>query len=93
MSHDAGPTLSPDINGVNSIRRSYMAQGAIEALSKSQVDKPSDTVVITREVGVDGAGRAVGESWIEAFDGDMAPDDTNPIAHPIKEIGNRRRGE
>ena len=89
---DPLPTASPDNAGVLNIPRSYIAQSAAEALSEAQIDKPSDTIVITEKWDHNGAGRALGESWIEAFDGDMAPDEDQPLLHPIEEIANRHRG-
>lgn len=45
---------------------------------------------------LDGASRiqysCIGDSWMEAFDGDMAPATTNPTKYPLGYIGVRHQG-
>src|SRR5262249_21148697 len=69
-----------------------LASSAMEALSEAQVSDPVNTITVTEKWDKNGAGKAIGDSWIEAYDGDMAPDATLPIDHPIGTIANRHRG-
>jgi prepilin-type N-terminal cleavage/methylation domain-containing protein/prepilin-type processing-associated H-X9-DG protein len=89
---DSGPTLSPDAAGTPRIRRSYIASCAPEFLTDAQVSNPVDTIVITEKWDVDGTGKAIGDSWMEAFDGDMAPDPADPKKYPLGTIGVRHQG-
>jgi prepilin-type N-terminal cleavage/methylation domain-containing protein/prepilin-type processing-associated H-X9-DG protein len=89
---DAGPTLSPDTAGVLQIRRSYIASCAVEFLSDAQVSNPVDTIVITEKWDVTASGAAINDSWMEAFDGDMATDPLNPAKYPLGKIGSRHQG-
>jgi len=75
---DPGATPSPDMNGVNSIPRSYVASASAEALSLAQISKPAETVVVSEKWDRDKAGNVVTETWLEAFDGDMNPDPLDP---------------
>ena len=70
---DAGPTLSPDINNALVIPRSYIACRSAESLALAQIDDPVETAVIVEKWDKDSVG-AVGDTWIEAFNGDFDPD-------------------
>lgn len=89
---DAGPTLSPDSNGVLNINRSYIASCAVEDLADAQISNSVDTIVITEKWDVKSSGSAIAESWMEAFDGDMAADPANPTKYPLGYIGVRHQG-
>jgi prepilin-type N-terminal cleavage/methylation domain-containing protein/prepilin-type processing-associated H-X9-DG protein len=80
---DAGPTPSPDADGNNKIMRSYVASAATEDLNMSQVGHPSDTIIIGEKWDRSGNGTLDTESWLEAFDGDMANDPFRP-GHMVK---------
>ena len=71
------PTMSPDTNGNNVIFRSYMAIATAESLNLSSVEHVSDTVVITEKWGKDWTGVRT-DSWIEAYNGDLTNDKTDP---------------
>ena len=75
---DPGPTLSPDSLGNLVIPRSYVAAASAEALRLAQISKPAEIIVISEKWDKDAAGVAIGESWLEAFDGDMSPDPARP---------------
>ena len=67
--------LSPDVNGNNTIPRSFVAADSAESLTLAQVDNPSDTIVITEkwgdvDNGVGPTGTVDNETWLEPFDGD-----------------------
>ena len=62
---DATPTVSNDANGNPTIRRSYIATRAAEALSLSQIEFPASTIVISEKRS------DVGDNWIEATAGDL----------------------
>jgi prepilin-type N-terminal cleavage/methylation domain-containing protein/prepilin-type processing-associated H-X9-DG protein len=68
--------LSPDVNGNNTIPRSFVATCTAEALSLAQIDNPAGTLVITEkwatvDNGVGSTGSKVNnETWMEPFDGD-----------------------
>ena len=72
---DAGPTPSPDTNGVKSILRSYIACATAESLTLAQVSDPAETIVVTEK-----SNRAAlsATSWIEPFNGDFDPDPNKP---------------
>ena len=73
------PKLVADSNGNLVIPRSYAAAASAESLALAQIDKPVDTIVITEAWSRDGAGSLINtETWLEAFDGDMAPDPLRP---------------
>ena len=82
-SSDAGPTPSPDLNGVNSIPRSYIASNAAESLGLAQIQNPAEAIVITEKWDT------VTDSWIETFENDFAPDPTRP--ERMKAAGNRHQ--
>jgi prepilin-type processing-associated H-X9-DG protein len=75
---DPGSTPSPDINGNNTILRSYVASASAESLTLAQISKPSETLVIGEKWDKDARGKVVTETWLEAFDGDMSPDPDKP---------------
>ncbi len=65
------PTPSKDASGVNSILRSYIAVRAAEGLNLTQIEAPSETIVVTEKWGADTAGKPIADSWIEPFNGDF----------------------
>ncbi len=71
---DSLPTLSPDINGVNDIKRSYIANTAPEELSDAAVTDPVETIVVTEKLDYIGNQTAAPNtsSWIGAFNGEMS---------------------
>jgi prepilin-type N-terminal cleavage/methylation domain-containing protein/prepilin-type processing-associated H-X9-DG protein len=70
---DPEPTLSPDVNGNNVILRSYIANTAPEDLTLAQVDKPTDTIVVTEKTDTIGIPPAPNtSSWIGVFNGEMS---------------------
>jgi len=75
---DPGPTMSPDVNGVLNIPRSYVAAASAEDLNMSQVGHPSDVIVFGEKWDKNSDGTVDSESWLEAFDGDMANDPLRP---------------
>jgi prepilin-type N-terminal cleavage/methylation domain-containing protein/prepilin-type processing-associated H-X9-DG protein len=75
---DPGPTPSPDIYGNNTILRTYVASASAEDLLLAQISRPADIIVISEKWDKDASGKVVTENWLEAFDGDMAPDPIRP---------------
>lgn len=71
---DPLPTLSPDINGVDDIKRSYIANTAPEQLSDAQVTNPVETIVVTEKLDYIGSQTTTpnSSSWIGAFNGEMS---------------------
>lgn len=70
---DPMPTLSPDINGIAAIKRSYIANTAPEELSDAQVSDPVETIVVTEKLDKIGAQTTPNtSSWIGAFNGEMS---------------------
>ncbi len=67
------PVPTPDVNGVNNIKRSYIAVRAAESLSLAQIDDPVETIIITEKWGKGNGntGSVAGDSWIEPFNGDF----------------------
>ncbi len=89
---DSGPTVSNDINGKPSIRRSYIACRSAEALRLAQIDNPVQTIVIVDKWDKDSDG-AVGDSWIESFNGDFDADNGVGADHSrMYKAGNRHQG-
>ncbi len=89
---DPTPTLSNDISGSPVIPRSYIACRAAEGLSLSQIDDPVETLVIVDKWDTDSDG-AVGDNWIEAFNGDFDPDNGAGYDHSrMYKAGNRHHG-
>ena len=74
---DGQPTLSPDTNGTDDIKRSYIAISCAESLSLSSIQSPSNTMVLTEKWGADYTGVRT-DSWIEPFNGDFTNDQTDP---------------
>jgi prepilin-type N-terminal cleavage/methylation domain-containing protein/prepilin-type processing-associated H-X9-DG protein len=71
---DSLPTLSPDVNGVDDIKRSYIANTAPEELSDAQVTDPVETIVVTEKLDYIGPQTTTPNtsSWIGAFNGEMS---------------------
>ncbi len=86
---DSTPTPSPDINGVTSILRSYIACAPAESLALSQIDDPVETMVITEKWSSDYTGART-DSWIEPFNGDFTADSHD--ATRMFTAGNRHTG-
>ncbi len=87
---DPGPTASPDINGNKVIPRSYIACRSAESLALAQIDDPVETAVIVEKWDKDSVS-TIGDTWIEAFNGDFDPDyggDRTRMWHS----GNRHQG-
>lgn len=89
---DSAPTLGNDINGSPTVPRSYIACRSAESLSLGQINDPVETLVLVDKWTTDSDG-AVGDSWIEAFNGDFDPDygATGNRANMYK-AGNRHQG-
>ena len=87
---DAGPTLSADINNSLVIPRSYIACRSAESLPLAQIDDPVETAVIVEKWDRDSAG-TIGDTWIEAFNGDFDPDYGGNTTH-MWHSGNRHQG-
>src|SRR5579871_1946086 len=70
---DAGPVLSKDSTGALTIKRSYIAIRAAEALSLAQVDDPTETIVFEdkwdKTAGPNP--KAITDTWSEPFNGDF----------------------
>jgi prepilin-type N-terminal cleavage/methylation domain-containing protein len=89
---DGGPTPSNDSNGEPTILRSYIACRSAEGLQLSEIDDPVDTMIIVDKWDVDSAG-TVGDSWIEAFNGDFDFDYGTGVDHTrMFKAGNRHQG-
>ena len=85
------PKLVADSSGNLVIPRSYAAAASAEALSLAQVARPVDTIVITEAWSRDAKGTLMNtETWLEAFDGDMAPDPLRPGS--MLKYANRHQG-
>jgi prepilin-type N-terminal cleavage/methylation domain-containing protein/prepilin-type processing-associated H-X9-DG protein len=73
---DGTKPLSPDVNGNNTIPRSFVASCTAEDLTLAQVDSPVTTIVITEkwgyvDNGIGSSGTTLNnETWMEPFDGD-----------------------
>ena len=92
---DAAPTPSADVNGtkvngVFTIPRSYIACRSAESLALAQIDDPVETAVIVEKWDKDSVS-AVGDTWIEAFNGDFDPDYGGDTTH-MWHSGNRHQG-
>jgi len=74
---DSDPTASKDLNNGTSIARSYIAIFPAESLQLTALPNPTDTTVITEKWGRDYNG-AVGDSWIEPYNGDFSVDSHDP---------------
>ncbi len=85
------PKLAADNSGRLVIPRSYAASASAEALGLAQVDKPVDTILITEAWSRDAKGTLMNtETWLEAFDGDMAADPLRPGS--MLKYANRHQG-
>lgn len=81
---DSKPTLSPDVNGIADIPRSYIVSAAIEDLTLSEVDDPTDTIVVTEKWS------APSDTWVDQMDGDMLPKNGSPTE--MNTPANRHQG-
>lgn len=89
---DSNPTLSNDVNGNPTIPRSFIACRSAEGLGLGQISDPAETIVIMDKWDQNSAG-VVGDSWIEAFNGDF-DFDTGPGVDSARmfKAGNRHHG-
>lgn len=83
---DDAPTMSNDANHNPTIPRSFLANCAVEFLADSQITKPADAIVITEKWS------SVGDPWMEAFDGDMAPNMSVNPPRPLGNVATRHQG-
>ena len=87
---DPGPTASKDIDGQPTIKRSYIATRAAEALALAQVEFPAEILVIVdrwdKTAGPNP--KAITDSWIEPFNGDF---DYYPTYHRMALAGDRHQ--
>lgn len=76
----SSPKLQPDTDGNVVLPLSYVANAAIESLSSSEVDKPSNVIFIGEKWDTASDGTQVGETWLEGFgnEGDMSEDPARP---------------
>lgn len=81
---DAQPTLSADPTGALTIPRSYIVSSAIEDLTGSQVQNAAETIVVTEKWST------AGDTWVDQMDGDMLPQQTNPMEMNVP--ANRHNG-
>jgi prepilin-type N-terminal cleavage/methylation domain-containing protein/prepilin-type processing-associated H-X9-DG protein len=87
---DPQPTPSNDYYGVADILRSYIALSPAEGMILSQIENPSDTMVITEKWSSDWTGLRT-DSWIEPFNGDFTRDKTD--ASKTFTAANRHAGQ
>jgi len=87
---DPGPTRNVAADGVTPLLRSYAAADSAEGLSLAQVDVPADTIVITEKWDKLLSGAVDNETWFEVWDGDMAPEPTQPTR--MMKYANRHQG-
>jgi prepilin-type N-terminal cleavage/methylation domain-containing protein/prepilin-type processing-associated H-X9-DG protein len=85
---DELPTPSKDSNGQLTLKRSYIAPRTAEGLTLAAIDNPVETIVLTEKWGKDASGAAIGDSWIEPFNGDFNVDARGRMAI----AGNRHQG-
>jgi prepilin-type N-terminal cleavage/methylation domain-containing protein/prepilin-type processing-associated H-X9-DG protein len=85
---DPTPAPSKDASGALTVRRSYIALRAAEALALAQIDFPAETIVIMDKWDkTAGPGpSAITDSWIEPFNGDF---DYYPAYRRMKVAGDR----
>ena len=88
---DGAPTPSNNSNGKPTIQRSYIAARATEGLQLAQIDDPVETIVVMDKWDTDSAG-AVGDSWIESFNGDFDFDNGGVDHSRLFKAGNRHQG-
>ena len=88
---DANPALTKDLTGSAVIKRSYIAIRAAEALSLSQVEFSSETIVFTDkwDKTAGAAPKAITDSWIEPMNGDF---DYYPTYGRMALAGDRHQG-
>ncbi|MEI7577223.1 MAG: prepilin-type N-terminal cleavage/methylation domain-containing protein [Armatimonadota bacterium] len=70
---DSDPSPSRDVNGANSILRSFIAIFPAESLVATSIENVVDTPVVTEKWGRDFNG-LVSDSWIEPYNGDFSVD-------------------
>ncbi|MBC7528427.1 MAG: type II secretion system protein [Chthonomonadaceae bacterium] len=72
-SSDTAPTLSKDLDGKLTVKRSYIAIRAAEALALAQLEKPTEIIIFTdkwdKSAGPNPS--AISDSWIEPMSGDF----------------------
>jgi prepilin-type N-terminal cleavage/methylation domain-containing protein/prepilin-type processing-associated H-X9-DG protein len=85
---DPAPAPSKDQNGSLTIKRSYIAIRAAEALGLFQVEFPAEAIVFVDkwDKTAGPAPTAITDSWIEPFNGDF---DYYPTYHRMKIAGDR----
>jgi len=89
---DPAPTPSNNAGGNPGIPRSYIACRSAESLALAQIDDPVETLVIVDKWDKNSGG-AVGDNWIESFNGDFDPDNGAGYDHAkMYKAGNRHQG-
>ena len=85
---DPAPALSKDPAGAATIKRSYIAIRAAEALGLSQIEFPAEAIVFVDkwDKTAEPNPSAITDSWIEPFNGDF---DYYPTYHRMKIAGDR----
>jgi hypothetical protein len=83
-------TMSADVNGNYVIPRSYIACRAAEGLHLSQIENPTQTIVIIDKWDKNSMG-VVTDAWLESFNGDFDPDNGGDRTRMFK-AGNRHQG-
>ena len=70
---DPNPAPSKNLSGLLTIKRSYIAIRAAEALSLPQVEFPAETIVFVDkwDKTAGPASASISDSWIEPFNGDF----------------------
>jgi prepilin-type N-terminal cleavage/methylation domain-containing protein/prepilin-type processing-associated H-X9-DG protein len=86
---DELPSASKDYAGNTTILRSYIASRPAEGLSLAQLEDPAETIVVMEKWGKDLTGKAITDSWIEPFNGDLNLD---PVTGRMAIAGNRHNG-
>ena len=89
---DPAPTPSSDPNGSAAVPRSFIACNSAESLTLGQVPDPAETIVLCDKWDRNSGG-AVGDSWIEPFNGDFDPDNgAGGDPRRMFKAGNRHQG-
>jgi prepilin-type N-terminal cleavage/methylation domain-containing protein/prepilin-type processing-associated H-X9-DG protein len=88
---DRNPTLSKDVNGNAVIKRSYIAIRAAEAMGLAQIDFPAEVLIFVDKWDQTAGPNptAIGDSWIEPFNGDF---DYYPTYGRMALAGDRHEG-
>jgi prepilin-type N-terminal cleavage/methylation domain-containing protein/prepilin-type processing-associated H-X9-DG protein len=88
---DPAPAPSKDAAGSLTVKRSYIAIRAAEAMSLAQIDLPAETLILVDKwhVGAGPAGKVITDSWIEPFNGDF---DYYPTYGRMSLAGDRHQG-